>query len=273
MKTPITYYGGKQRLADEIVIMIPKHKVYVEPFFGGGAVFFAKRKSPIEAINDTNDRLISFYLNSRDNFRELKGMIDETLHSERMHQYAKDVYNRRVKHSDLEMAWAVWLITNGSFGASIYGGWKWDNGTSGSNSAIVLNNKKRGFSEQLKRRLDGVQISCRDAIKVITGRDSVETFYYLDPPYPGCEQQHYRGYTMKDFNILLEILSGIEGKFILSNYWSQTLKHHVIKNGWNVMRKEISMNINNLGKRGKVKRTGVREEILVYNFELNNKLF
>lgn len=42
MKTPLTYYGGKQRLAQTIIDMMPKHKIYCEPFFGGGAVFFAK---------------------------------------------------------------------------------------------------------------------------------------------------------------------------------------------------------------------------------------
>jgi hypothetical protein len=60
MRTPITYYGGKQKLASIILDMMPQHRIYVEPFFGGGAVFFAKPKSPMEVINDTNDRLINW---------------------------------------------------------------------------------------------------------------------------------------------------------------------------------------------------------------------
>ena len=42
MKTPITYYGGKQRLCKQILSMMPPHKIYCEPYFGGGAVFFSK---------------------------------------------------------------------------------------------------------------------------------------------------------------------------------------------------------------------------------------
>jgi DNA adenine methylase len=43
MKTPITYYGGKQNLISTILPLILKDKnLYCEPFFGGGAVFFAK---------------------------------------------------------------------------------------------------------------------------------------------------------------------------------------------------------------------------------------
>ena len=61
MKTPITYYGGKQQLASVILGMIPAHRIYCEPFFGGGAVFFAKAPSFLEAINDKNDLLVPFY--------------------------------------------------------------------------------------------------------------------------------------------------------------------------------------------------------------------
>ena len=42
MKTPLTYYGGKQQLASKIVSLIPEHRIYCEPFIGGAAVFFCK---------------------------------------------------------------------------------------------------------------------------------------------------------------------------------------------------------------------------------------
>lgn len=42
MKTPISYYGGKQTLLKHILPLIPKHKLYTEAFCGGAAVLFAK---------------------------------------------------------------------------------------------------------------------------------------------------------------------------------------------------------------------------------------
>lgn len=33
IKTPITYYGGKQNLVKELLLLIPPHKIYVEPYF------------------------------------------------------------------------------------------------------------------------------------------------------------------------------------------------------------------------------------------------
>ena len=38
MKTPISYYGGKQTLLKHILPLIPNHKLYTEAFCGGAAV-------------------------------------------------------------------------------------------------------------------------------------------------------------------------------------------------------------------------------------------
>jgi DNA adenine methylase len=61
MKTPLTYYGGKQQLAKTILSLISEHRLYCEPFVGGGAVFFAKPPADVEVINDTNGEIVNFY--------------------------------------------------------------------------------------------------------------------------------------------------------------------------------------------------------------------
>ena len=91
-------------MADTIISMMPAHKIYCEPFFGGGAVFFRKPKAGIEVINDHNDILINFYLAAQKSFPELKERIRNTLHSESMYYYAKDVWNGRCEASDIEKA-------------------------------------------------------------------------------------------------------------------------------------------------------------------------
>lgn len=42
MKSILKYPGGKWRISDWIIEHIPEHKVYLEPFFGSGAVFLKK---------------------------------------------------------------------------------------------------------------------------------------------------------------------------------------------------------------------------------------
>lgn len=276
MRTPITYYGGKQMMAPVITELLPKHRIYCEPYFGGGAVFFAKRKSYLEVINDIDNKLITFYTVLRDDFPALSKLVNQSLHSEYLHKVAKDIYyGRSGPKSDLEVAWAVWLVTNSSFGGSIYGGWKWCNGTSGSHSGIYMAGKREDLSETMHKRMEEVQISCRDALRVITDRDTEETVFYLDPPYPGCEQQHYNGFTMLMLASLLEKITQIKGKFILSQFWSQTLKWYCLKNNWHVLSFTSNMKVANLGqrqKRSSFKKT--KTEILVMNFlpEESNQL-
>ena len=59
-KTPLAYYGGKQKLVPVILPLIPAHDIYIEPFVGGGALFWAKKPSNLEVINDNNRELINF---------------------------------------------------------------------------------------------------------------------------------------------------------------------------------------------------------------------
>ncbi len=63
MKTPISYYGGKQTMLKHILPLIPPHKLYTEAFCGGCAVLFAKPPVDCEVINDINKSLINVIIN------------------------------------------------------------------------------------------------------------------------------------------------------------------------------------------------------------------
>lgn len=269
-KTPITYYGGKQQLAQIILGMMPKHKIYVEPYLGGGAVFFAKGPSYLEVLNDKNEVLMKFYevCQNEDDFEKLWSLIHGTLHSERSYKKAKKIYNNPKDYDNISVAWALWLVTNMSFSGSPQGSWKWDNGTSGAHSGNVLNNYRNQFTKEIFERLRLCQISCRDALTVIRQRDTKETFFYLDPPYPNCEQKHYRGFTEKSLEELLCLLSTIKGKFILSNFSSQVLKKYIKQNNWNVETIDKNMNVSNFNDCPRRKK-----ELLVYNYTIQPTLF
>lgn len=44
--------GTKWSIANKIVELMPEHKIYLEPFFGSGAVFFTKTPCNTEVLND-----------------------------------------------------------------------------------------------------------------------------------------------------------------------------------------------------------------------------
>ena len=61
MEQLLKYPGGKWRISDWIVSHFPKHKVYLEPFFGSGAVLFNKPPSAIETVNDIDGDITNFF--------------------------------------------------------------------------------------------------------------------------------------------------------------------------------------------------------------------
>ncbi len=228
-KTPISYYGGKQNMVKHILPLIPDHKIYTEAFLGGAAVFFAKKPSEHECVNDLNTSLITFYRVLSSDFGILRKLILETPASRKVHRDAAFVLNYPEHHDQIKVAWALWVQTNMSFSSSILKGYAYD--LSGSTTKKITN-KKIAFTSALKKRLDKVDIECNDAVKVIQSRDTVDTFHYIDPPYYNSNMGHYDGYTVEDYEKLLTALSTCKGKFLLSSYDSELLQKYVKDNGW-----------------------------------------
>jgi DNA adenine methylase len=77
MKPLVKYRGGKSKEIPHLIKHIPQFSGrYIEPFFGGGALFF--HLEPKKAIiNDINSKLISFYLGVKDDFEILKTELSE----------------------------------------------------------------------------------------------------------------------------------------------------------------------------------------------------
>ena len=118
MKTPITYYGGKQTMLKHILPLVPKHTLYTEAFAGGAALFFAKERATVEVINDLNGEIINFYETVVTKFDELKAnaeLVQERViqrnnelqqrieeSKERMRKYAQDNKGKPVEEHTWE---------------------------------------------------------------------------------------------------------------------------------------------------------------------------
>jgi DNA adenine methylase len=229
MKTPITYWGGKQKLAASIIFLMPEHTTYCEPFFGGGAVFFAKPKSKVEIINDLNRFVVNFYVQCKTNFPALQSLVQSTLHSRRRWRDALVMYEHPHLFSDLERAWAFYTLTNQGFAGKIG---TWGFGTITECSERKVKNAREQFTEDIAERLEQVQIECNDALYLLELRDKPTTFFYLDPPYFNSNMGHYGGYTEADFERLLEKCAALQGKFLLSSYPSPILEKFVKTHDW-----------------------------------------
>jgi DNA adenine methylase len=147
--------------------LFPNHQQYVEPFFGGGAVFFAKKPSPHEVINDTLDCAITFYRVLKTRFPELQSMIQATLHSESEYKRAKELL---ASEDDLLKAWAFWVNTSMGFSHIIGSGLRFCNDK---RDVIYVKNKRDNFKVNYSKRLERTEIFCRDALEIIKLKDTL----------------------------------------------------------------------------------------------------
>lgn len=239
LRTPVTYYGGKQKMVNSILPLIPEHKVYCEPFSGGAAIFFAKQPSDIEILNDTNRELMNFYQVLKNDFTSLEKEINISLYSRDLHRKASVIYNNPDMFSEIKRAWALWVLSAQGMNGILDGSWGYEK--LNNKTIKAFNNKKSLLTTEYAIRLQNVQLECADAIYVIKSRDTEHTFFYIDPPYYNANMGHYDGYTLEDFKLLLETLSQVKGKFLLSSYRSDILKE--FQNRFNWHSKEFKMRV------------------------------
>ena len=232
MKTPITYWGGKTRMLKDILPLIPPHDCYIEPFLGGGAVFFAKTPAKINIINDKNGEIVNFYrvIFQEEKRKELVARLEYTPYAESIYHEVCKIYKNPLSHDDITRAWALFVGLNTSWSRCMARGY----------SAHAKNNKAKMFQNKIENELKtnygealkNTQICNRDALIVIMMARSKKDFIYIDPPYIEAEQGHYAGYTKDEFEALLKVCEATPGNFMLSSYPSEILADYIKRNKW-----------------------------------------
>jgi len=218
------YAGGKQRLADRIVSLMPSHHHYVEPFAGALSVLLAKPIAPLETINDLDGDIVTFWRVLRDRPGDLERMCALTPHARDVYQ---DSRHPVTTDNDLTQAWRVWVRLTQGRGSRTDGssGWRFVNG---STTRMTMAKYLTGYLARIgpaAERLRLVSIDHRPALDVIHGFDMPGTLFYVDPPYLASTRTEPRTYrydmgTMDDHQELLHTLRECHGQVILSGYRS-----------------------------------------------------
>lgn len=256
MKNVLKYPGSKTRIAKWICKFIPEHEVYLEPFFGGGAVFFNKPPARIETINDLSAEVYNY-------FKVLREKPDKLIHLIRLTPYGRKEYDTCFENSadEVERARRFAVRCCQGFGCSnkYKNGFRSSIGKYSPRTTTFWNN----FPETLKlasKRLLEAQIENQEAVKLIERYNKEEVFIYADPPYPHNTRKNYLyEHEMKDDEHikLLETLKSHKGKVLISSY--ENSLYDEILNGWN---KEFK----NTTAEGSVK----RKECLYMNYEIES---
>jgi DNA adenine methylase len=202
----ISWPGGKRRLLDIILPLIPEHTCYVEPFAGGLAVLLAKPRSKNEIINDTHSDLVNFYRCVRFHADVLLTELEFVLNSR------QEFHDFRAQPglTDIQRA-ARWFLRNKigfggspeSFGVRVQ-------------HPVSSRAGRMEVIRQLNLRLDAVTIEHLDWQRCVELYDRTSSFFFLDPPYVGGGTKNYSAWQDSDVIALRQRLDRLRGKWLLT---------------------------------------------------------
>jgi len=254
----LKYPGAKWNLANWIIQQMPPHKVYLEPFFGSGAVFFNKPPVGIETINDIDGNVVNLFKVIREKPAELARLINLT-------PWARDEYLQSYQRigDPLEDA-RRFLVRCWQAYASKTGyktGWR-------HSAQGLCPNMPEQWAKIPERimmvteRLKHAQIENMDATKLISKYNHETVLIYADPPYiPDTRTKNIYAHEMdeQDHIRLLEALLDHRGPVIVSGY-DNPLYNEMLKN-W---RKESRTAAAENGQS--------KEEVIWMNFDVEQQL-
>jgi DNA adenine methylase len=210
MTGPLAYIGGKNRLADKIISLFPKHLTYVEPFAGGAQVLFHKQPSDVEVLNDLDGEIVNFFRVCQSHHQELVRYLHFVVVSRQWYETLANTPPESL--TDIQRAARFFYLQKNSFGGLVvrqnYAGHVIQRPSYSSARVSEL-------IQETHERLANVQIERLPYEQILTKYDRPTTLFYLDPPY--YERRLYRfNFEPKDFTDMADRLRRIKGKFILS---------------------------------------------------------
>jgi DNA adenine methylase len=210
MTGPLSYIGGKNRLAKKIISLLPDHIAYVEPFAGGAQVFFYKPPSNVEVLNDLDFDIVNFFRVCQWHYEELIRYLRFCVASRRIHEL--HVKSDPATLTDIQRAGRFFYLQKNSFGGLILN----QNFHYGVTQPSNFNpDRIPEIIERTHKRLARVQVESLPYEQILERYDRPTTFFYLDPPYWGPKLYKFN-FTDNDFRALAQRLGRINGKFILS---------------------------------------------------------
>lgn len=196
-KPILKWAGGKTQMLNSLLPKVPaSYGKYIEPFFGGGALFFALQPEKA-VISDSNPELINLYRQVSEHVDEVIGLL------KKYNNTPEQFYDVRAqdwtKLSPVEAAARTVFLNKTCFNGLYrvnkkgqfnvpYGKYK--------NPTICDEQTLRTASDLLKK----ATILCGDYLLVLEHYAQPGDFIFLDPPYlPISEYADFKRYTKEQF--------------------------------------------------------------------------
>lgn len=221
VRPAVRWHGGKWLLAPWIIGHFPRHRVYVEPFGGGGSVLLRKPRSYAEVYNDLDSEIVNLFRVIRDDGARLRDLL---LHTPFARQEFIESYSP--SSDPVEQARRTVVRSFMGFGSNAHNkktGFRANSNRSGTTPSRDWANYPQALP-LLVERMQGVVIENRDAIEVMLAHDCEKALHYVDPPYlpetrdKGADYSHEM--SREDHERLAESLHTLAGAVVLSGYRS-----------------------------------------------------
>lgn len=273
INSPFRYPGGKFYARKLILELIPKHAHYIEPFAGGGSIFFAKEKVPKNQLNDIDKELINCLKIMRDKSGQLiQALAGEEATKER-HGYFKNQYKPK---NALERAKRWFYLNRTSYSGIMKSQncfWGY-----GEKYSMRPENWPRNIL-RTSEKLQDVELTSNDFSDVIEKAPN-GSFLFIDPPYFNADQDKFYTHSFKkeDHIRLAKILKKHSKriKFLITYDDSPEVRelypwaNHILEKEWN-----YTISRTDDQKKGSEKKKGSRskgKEIFIINYDLSNIL-
>lgn len=268
MKSPIIYYGGKTALASIIARYAPyKMGVYLETFFGSGAVFFYKYSwAKVEIINDINGDVINFFRVLRDKPKRLIEMLQTTPFARQEIQQSTNFI--KSSKDDIKRALYFFVRANQSFSGNMRANGGWHIGINRNYAKDWVNKCNSDFLYTVSERLRRASIEHKSAINCLQTYDDPKTFVYHDPPYLSVadaksKREAYQGFDMvkEDHEKFMAACLAAHSMQIISGY-DHPLYNRLIQANWKKIIIPHYSPAGNKSAEKKIEYDNYREEIL-----------
>ncbi|MBU5486430.1 DNA adenine methylase [Clostridium sp. MSJ-11] len=255
--------GTKWSIANKIVDLMPEHKIYLEPFFGSGAVFFSKTPCNTEILNDLDSEVVNLFRCIRNTPEELAKLIYFTPYSKEEY---KESYNR--SGSDIERARQFLIRANMARAGMQYysSSWRHAGPVLGGQCKQRVSGDWNKVPERILQaadRLKDAEIENTNALELIKKYNKKNCLIYVDPPYLlSTRRQRYYNVEMTEdheHEELIKVLKEHSGPVLLSGYDSDL--YNDLLNDWSKV--EIKTN----AEQGKE-----RIEVIWANYEIPKQI-
>lgn len=245
--------GNKRKIANNIIPHFPAHKIYIEPFFGAGGMFFNKPKAKYSIVNDLDSDVFNL-------FQVIKDSKDDFLNLFRITPMSEELFNYWLKNKETEplhKALRFLFLSSFSFlGKNDTFMLLHSNCNYKQKLEILINESANYFKNTLFRNKD-FRVFFDSIYETEKHIPKSQRFIYSDSPYVETTDNYGTPkWTKTDCIDLLDTLVNTDIRFAMSEFNHEFVLDESKKRGLNIIEIGERKNINNR-----------RIEILITNYE------